>query len=288
MKRLLTLAIASLLAMGTWANAREIMVKGSDTMLNLVQRLAEAYSAVRPDVTVSVTGGGSGVGINAIVNRECEIANASRGIKSKEVYDAKSNGVNPIEFAIAIDGLSIITNASNPVRKLTTAQIGAIFRGQIKNWRDVGGPNRKITLYGRQPSSGTYVYMRDEVLFGDYDPGMRQMNGNGQIVEAIKGDATGIGYVGVGYARSAQGINVISVAKIEGGEYVSPLDADKVKAGEYPIARALFQYTNGRPRGDVKSFIEFELDPDGQKIVEEEGFFAVGGSYQEQNQANLR
>jgi phosphate transport system substrate-binding protein len=288
MTKFLTALCIGLLVAGFSARAEEILVKGSDTLLNLVQRLAEAYSAANPDATVSVTGGGSGVGISAIINGECDIANASRSIKSKEVYDAKSNGVNPREFAIAIDGLCIVVNADSPVDQLTVEQVGAIFRGQIKNWSEVGGPNRKISLYGRQPSSGTYVYMRDEVMKGEYGAGMRQMNGNAQIIEALKSDKSGIGYVGVGYARSAEGVSVVKVAADEGGEYVSPLDDEKVNAGLYPITRALFQYTDGRPRGEARSLIEFELSEAGQKIVEEEGFFPVSTDYQKQNESNLK
>jgi len=288
MRRMTIAVLSAALCLGGIVHAREVVVKGSDTMLNLVQRLAEAFGTAQSDATVSVTGGGSGVGINAIVNNECDIANASRSIVAKEIYDARSNGVNATEFAIAIDGLSIVVNAENSVQQLTVAQVGAIYRGEVKNWKEVGGENKKIALYGRQPSSGTFVYMRDEVMKGDYAPAMRQMNGNAQIVEAIKSDKSGIGYVGVGYAKGAEGISVVKVAREEGGEYVSPLDADKVNAGEYPITRALFQYTNGKPLGDTRSFIEFELGADGKKIVEEEGFFPVTARYQEANNANLK
>ncbi|MEO0009337.1 MAG: substrate-binding domain-containing protein, partial [candidate division WOR-3 bacterium] len=137
MKKLFT--VATLIS--TMLFGAEIIVKGSDTMLNLTQRLAEAFSAVRPDVTVSITGGGSGVGINAIINREVDIANASRKIKSKEISSARSNGINPVEIVIALDGLSVIVNGKNPVSQLTIEQIGAIYRGEITNWNQLGGPN---------------------------------------------------------------------------------------------------------------------------------------------------
>jgi phosphate transport system substrate-binding protein len=288
MNKHVTRILTAALFLASMAQAREIVVKGSDTMLNLVQRLAESFGAAQADATVSITGGGSGVGIAAIVTGDCDIANASRSITNSEISSARGNGVEPVEFAIAIDGLSIIVSGSNPVKQLTADQIGAIYRGEIKNWKDVGGPNKKITLYGREPSSGTYVYLRDEVMKGDYAAGMRQMNGNSQIVEAVKGDNSGIGYVGVGYAKSAEGITVLSVAKEAGSDYVSPLDADKVNAGEYPITRALFQYTNGKPGGDVKSFLEYELGEEGTKIVEEEGFFPVNAAYQAENESHLK
>jgi phosphate transport system substrate-binding protein len=288
MKKLITAFLVGAFCLAGAVSAKEILVKGSDTMLNLVQRLAEAFGNAQSDATVSVTGGGSGVGINAIVNGDCDIGDASRSITSKEISDARSNGVEPTEFAIAIDGLSLVVNGQNTVNQLTKAQIGAIYRGEIKNWKELGGADKKITLYGRQPSSGTYVYLRDEVMKGDYASTMLQMNGNSQIVEAVKNDLSGIGYVGAGYAKGAEGINVVSVASAEGGEYVSPLDADKVNNGDYPITRPLFQYTNGAPKGDARAFIEFELGPDGQKIVQDEGFFPVNAAYQAQNESKLK
>jgi phosphate transport system substrate-binding protein len=283
MKKLLSTAI--LAAMVTTLVAGEVIVKGSDTMLNLTQRLAEAFSAASPDITVSVAGGGSGVGINAVVNNEVEIGNASRAIKSKEISSARANGVNPVEYAIAVDGLCVIANPSNPVKKLTVTQLGDIYRGKVKNWSEVGGPNKPVTLYGRQPNSGTFVFFREMAVKAEYAQSMRQMNGNSQIVEGVKADQGGIGYVGVGYVRDG-GINVIELSN-DGTDYSSPLDKSAVEAGTYPLARPLFQYTNGKAKGDAKTFIEFELSPAGQKIVEEEGFFPLNKSLIDKNQGNL-
>lgn len=284
MKRLVSLCLVAALATGLVA--REVTVKGSDTMLNLTQRLAEEFSKANPDVTVSIAGGGSGVGISAIVNGEVQIANASRAIKSKEIATARANGVNPTQIVVAIDGLSVIVNERNTVKQLTLEQLGAIYRGAIKNWSEVGGPNKKISLYGRQPSSGTFVFFRDEVVKGEYATSMRQMNGNSQIVEGVKADEGGIGYVGLGYIKGAKGFKVVPLAK-KGSPAVSPLDSAALKAGRYPLTRPLFQYTNGKPKGDVKAFLEFELSPRGQEIVEAEGFLPVTSNYVEQNNAVL-
>ncbi len=272
----------ALLGLLASANAGEVLVKGSDTLLNLVQRMSEAFSDVKPDITVSVTGGGSGVGINALVNGEVEIADASRLIKSKEIYSAREGGVNPVQIVIAIDGLSVIVNEANIASQLTVDEIGAIYRGEIRKWSEVGGPNKPITLYGRQPSSGTFVFFRDEVVKGEYATAMRQMNGNSQIVEAVRADETGIGYVGVGYLREATGVKALAVRKGD-GDYVSPLDREKVYAGLYPLTRPLNQYTNGSPKGEAREFIEFELGEAGQEIVEVEGFFPVTADYVESN-----
>jgi phosphate transport system substrate-binding protein len=262
------------------------MVKGSDTMLNIVQNLAEAFGSANPDITVSVAGGGSGVGINAIMSGETDVANSSRPIKSKEISTARSNGINPVEYAIAIDGVCIIVNASNPVEKLTVSQFGQLYQGKIANWSALGGPNKKVSLYGRQPNSGTFVYVRDEAVKAEYSPAMRQMNGNAQIVEGVKADEGAIGYVGVGYAREP-GIKVVSLSK-DGASYYSPLDKEAVDAGNYPLARPLFQYTNGKAKGDAKALIEFELSAEGQKIVSDEGFYPLTQKYQDRNNANLQ
>jgi len=285
MKKLLT--IATLAAMVTTLVAGEVIVKGSDTMLNLTQRLAEAFSAANPDITVSVAGGGSGVGINAVVNNEVQVGNASRAIKSKEISSARANGVNPVEYAIAVDGVCVITNPKNPVKQLTVAQRGDIYRGKVKDWSEVGGPKKKVSLYGRQPNSGTFVFFREVAVQGEYAQSMRQMNGNSQIVEGVKVDEGGIGYVGVGYAREAgAGVTVLQLSE-DGASYSSPLDKSAVDAGTYPLARPLFQYTNGKVKGDAKAFIEFELSPAGQKIVEEEGFFPLNQPLVVKNQGNL-
>lgn len=265
-----------------------VQVKGSDTLINAVQRLSEVYMEKNPGKVIAVTGGGSGTGIAAMVNGKCDIANASRAIKPKEVEMAVQRGIAPKNIVVAIDGLCVIVNKANPVKQLTVDQVGKIYRGEITNWKELGGADTKISLYGRQPNSGTYDFMKEVVMKAEYAPAMREMNGNAQIVEAVKQDAGAVGYVGVGYVKEAgESIQVINVARFAGGEYTTPLNAEDVKSGKYPISRPLYQYVNGVPKGDVRGFIEFELGPEGQKIVEEEGFFAVSKEYVEYNQKQM-
>ncbi len=291
MKRLfLTLLIVITLLVGRTMFAQQVIqIKGSDTMVNLVQRLAEVYMEQNPGEAIAVTGGGSGVGIAALISNRIAIADASRPMKAKERAAAEKNGVTPYEIIIGIDGLSVIVNAGNSIQSLTLEQIGAIFRGEITNWGEVGGKNMPISLYGRQANSGTYVFFQEHVLGKkDYSDNMKRMNGNAQIVEGVKADRTAIGYVGIGYVFSGEGkvypgIKVLSVALDAASSPVSPLISENVKSGRYPIARALYQYTNGKPAGAVKKFIAFELSPAGQKIVEEMGFYPVAGKYLEQN-----
>lgn len=289
MKRFgLTILTFALLVFTSNANAQEMLqIKGSDTLINLVQRLAEVYMEDNPGSYIAVTGGGSGTGVAALINNKCDIANASRLMKSKEIEQASNNGVDVKRVVIAIDGLSVITSAQNSVDKLTVDQIGKIFRGEITNWKDVGGSDMSITLYGRQSNSGTYVYFMEDILKGDYSQKMNHMNGNAQIVEAVKNDVSGIGYVGVAYITEATGLNVVKVAARAGGEYTSPLNEENVKSGKYPISRPLNQYVNGSINGATKAFLQFELSEKGQAIVKEEGFFQIPAEYKEYNQAQV-
>jgi len=278
-----TVAVLSFSANVAMAKSDMVDIKGSDTLINVVQKLAEIYMKGHPGSTISVTGGGSGTGIAALVNGKCDIADASRGIKPKEVEDANTRGVDPKRVVIAIDGLSIITNAQNPITKLTVDDVGKLYRGDVKSWKELGGNDTPINLYGRQSNSGTYDFMKEVVMKGEYSPNMKSMNGNAQIVEAVKQDLGGVGYVGVGYVKDTTGINVLQVAANPSLGYFSPTNSMDVKSGKYPITRPLNQYLNGEPKGAARDFIIFELSSEGQEIIENEGFFAIPQEYQRYN-----
>ncbi|SJZ30701.1 PstS family phosphate ABC transporter substrate-binding protein [Selenihalanaerobacter shriftii] len=268
-----------------------VQVKGSDTMVNMVQILAEDYMAKKEGASLSVTGGGSGTGVAALINDKVDIANASRVMKEEEIKQAEDNGVDVKRFVVAMDGLAVVVNADNSIKDLTVNEIGQIFKGEITNWKEVGGPDQKITTYGRQSNSGTFVYFRNNVLKGDYTANMKRMNGNAQIVEALKADKTGIGYVGIGYVvkedKVVEGLNVLNIAKDANAKPASPLKAENVKTGAYPLARPLNQYTNGKPTGVVLDFIEFELSEEGQGIAIEQGFYPVSPKFQDLNEKHL-
>ncbi len=274
--------------------SRMIQIKGSDTMVNLVQILAEEYMTKNPGTAIAVLGGGSGTGISAMINGTCDIATSSREWRQREIDQAWEKGVQPRFFIIAVDGLSIIVNAKNPIEKLSMPQVGAIYRGEIKNWKEVGGPNLPIVLYGRQSNSGTYVFMQEHVLGNrNYSPEMREMNGNAQIIEAVLQDEGGIGYVGVGYlfdenGQIRKGLKVLQISKDEKSPAFSPLDKKAVDNGDYPVARPLYMATNGKPRPDIVAFLNFIIGPEGQKIVEREGFFTIGEKYRLMNEKNLK
>lgn len=283
-KILITLFLSLFLLTAAPSFAQDmVQIKGSDTLINVVQRLAEVYMEKNPGDYIAVTGGGSGTGVAALINKKCDIANASRLLKDKEIDQAAQGGIDAKRVVIAIDGLSVIVNPENPVTQLSIDEIGAIFRGDITNWSEVGGSDMPIMLYGRQSNSGTYEFLKDEILKGDYSQKMNQMNGNAQIVEAIKADKSGIGYSGVGYIKDAAGITVLKVAAKKNGDYVSPLNISDVESGRYPVTRPLNQYISGNPSGKVMDFIKFELSAEGQKIVNEEGFFTISTEYKELN-----
>lgn len=289
--RLLTVAVLALgLAIMSGCAKREvsIQIKGSDTEVNLVQSLAEAFMKKEPGASISVTGGGSGVGIAALIDKKTDIANSSRPMKDEEIKQAKNRGVEPVGVVFAIDGLAVIVHNTLPVDSLTLDEIGRIYRGEITNWKEVGGPPLEISLYGRTSASGTYTYFRDAVLKGDYSSKMKGMIGNSHIVEAVKNDKSGIGYVGIGYivdekGKVTEGLKPLNIKKDKTAKAVSPLNIEAVKSGLYPLTRPLYQYTNGKPKGLMLEFIRFELSKEGQNLVLKEGFYPVSKEYMEAN-----
>jgi len=265
-----------------------IQVKGSDSEVNLVQSLAEAFMKKNPGASIAVTGGGSGTGIAALINKKTDIANSSRDMNSKEEEAAKKAGVTPFRVVFATDGISVIAHPENPVSKLTLEQLGKIFKGDISNWREVGGADMKISLYGRQSNSGTFVFFREFVVKADYSPHKKAMNGNAQIVEGIQRDKAGIGYVAVGYVVNEKGevrpgVKVLNIAKDAQSEAFNPAKMENVMSGKYPISRPLNQYLVGKPSGTLLEFIKFELSPEGQEIVRKKGFFPVQPKWVEFN-----
>jgi phosphate transport system substrate-binding protein len=258
----------------------ELRITGSDTMLQMVSGFAEAYKQTNSDSRISVTGGGSGAGISSLINKETEIADSSRKIKDSEIQSAKDKGIEVVEIPIAFDILSVAVNPKNSLDKLTIQQLSLIFSGNITNWKELGWQDKKITLYGRQSTSGTYTYFMEEVVKGDYSTQMRNMEGNQAIIDAIRQDSSGIGYVGVGYLEDESGtrvagIKVISVSKNNTSEYINPLD--EAKLDYYPISRNLYQYvSNGiGENSDLYKFLAFELSEEGQEIVKKSGFIPL-------------
>jgi len=252
--------------------ADRITVKGSDTMVILAQKWAEVYMKSNPNAAIQVTGGGSGVGISALINGATDIANASRKMKPSEKDKLKSRyNTLGVEVACAKDGITIYLNPANKVKELTIKQLSEIFKGNIKNWKEVGGSDAEIKLYGRENSSGTYVFFQENVVKGDYAPSCQTLPGTAAVVNAVTKDPAGIGYGGAAYAT---GIEICKVKKDDKSAGSIPT-AETIKTGEYPITRYLYMYLRNKPTGAMKSYIDWILSPEGQKLVVEMGYFPV-------------
>jgi phosphate transport system substrate-binding protein len=252
---------------------RLIQVKGSDTMVNLGQSWAEEFMNEYQGAQLAVTGGGSGTGIAAIINGTADIAQSSRKMKDKEMDQAKDNGFELKEFVPGKDGIAIVVNKSNPIEKLTMAQLKDIYTGKVTNWKQVGGSNEEITVLSRESNSGTYQFFKEFVLKDEeFAQQSLLMPSTQAIVEGITQGTTGIGYIGLGYLNDK--VKVINISKDENSQ-AYPASVENVKNGKYPVARELFIYTKGEPTGVVKQYVDFMFDKAGQDIVTELGFIPV-------------
>lgn len=272
MRKFAILAIVCLMAFG-FSSKETITVKGSDTMVILAQRWAELYMSKHPNVTIQVTGGGSGVGISALINGTTDICNASRPMKKSEREKLKQRfNTLGVEIKVAKDGLSLYVNQSNSIKSLTLEQIKDIYSGKITNWKQVGGNDAKIIVYGRENSSGTYVYFKDNVLGGaDYTPSMQSLPGTAAVVNAVSKDRNGIGFGGAAYAK---GIRLLAVKKDAASPGYGPSE-ENIKKGVYPITRFLYMYTKSKPSGAVKEYIDWVLSDEGQQVVSKVGYFPI-------------
>lgn len=255
-------------------NTGTLTLKGSDTVLPVAQKTSEVFMTdVNKEAVVSVTGGGSGVGIAALIDGTTDIADSSRKIKDEEIAKAKEKGIDPVETKIADDGLSVIVNPQLGIKQLTLAQLKDIYTGKINNWKEVGGPDLKIVTITRDNSSGTYAYFKEAVLQDeDFRADALTEPSNGNIVTVVSQTKGAVGYVGLAYLNDK--VAALGVSSAEGSPYVVPSE-QTVKDKTYPISRPLFMYTNGAPKGLAKEYIDFVLSDKGQAIIEETGFIPV-------------
>jgi len=258
---------------GGASTSKPLTVKGSDTMVILTQRLAEAYMAARPGTVVQVNGGGSGTGIAAFINGTADVAQASRPMKPEERTQAeKSRGSAVAETPIALDALAVFVHSSNPVKELSIPQIAGMFTGKVKNWKEVGGKDAPVILYGRENSSGTYDYFREHVLEkADFSPSVQTLQGTAAVINAVSKDVNGVGYGGIAYAKDVRPVAIKPAATASA---VAP-SAQTVADGTYPLARKLFFYTLSTSPERVRSFVEWTLQPEAQNLVEKVGYFPL-------------
>jgi len=253
--------------------------KGSDTIVNLALVWAEKYQEIHPEVRISVTGGGSGTGIAALINDTVAIANASRKIKPEEKTAAILNGVEPVEFVVARDAIAIVVNPANPINELTLQQLSDIYSGKINNWRELGGEDRPIVRLSRETNSGTHVYFLEQVVrLGDkenktlFSMDTLLLPSSEGISTEIRQNPNAIGYDGLGYVTPDQ--KVVAVSRGAGEPFIMP-SAETVNQGLYPIARDLYMYTAGEPAGTIKEYLDWITSPEAQQIVAELGFVPI-------------
>ncbi|MCG8552914.1 MAG: phosphate ABC transporter substrate-binding protein [Desulfobacterales bacterium] len=243
--------------------AGELVLKGSTTVLPIAQKAAEAYMADHPDVKISLSGGGSGNGIKALIDGTTHIGNTSRFIKTKEVETAVNRGVYPVPFRIALDAIVPVVHPSNSISNLTMTQLKEIYLGKIRDWKQVGGTPGKIVVISRDSSSGTFGVWKELVMLKErVVPSALTVPSNGGIVQAIANTPGAVGYIGLGYLN--KDLKALTVDGIEGTE-------ENTLNGIYPISRALFMFTDGWPKGDTISFLSFILSKKGQELVREAG-----------------
>ena len=271
--RILATAVAGLMAASS-AFAGNITVKGSDTLVVLAQKWAETYMGRNAAAKISVTGGGTGTGFAALQNNTTDLCNASRKIKAKEIEACvKAFNKRPTEYKVALDGLSVFVHESNKIQSLSLEELEAVFTGQIKNWKDLGGEDAPIVVYSRENSSGTYEFFKEAVLKGkDFVASAQTMPGTAAVLQGIAKDKNAIGYGGAAYGAGAKHIKV-SVSK--GGEAIEPSE-ENVVSGKYPIWRHLFIYVNPAiDKGEIGAYLKWIRSDDGQKVVKDVGYFPL-------------
>jgi phosphate transport system substrate-binding protein len=245
-------------------------------MVNLALAWAETYQSLNPQISISVTGGGSGTGIAALTNNTVDIANASRSIKPEEVEQIRTNGVEPIEYIVARDAIAVILNHDNPINQLTIQQISDIYSGEYSNWSELGGDDRPIVRLSRETNSGTHVYFLEEVVrTGNkedstlFSPDTLLLPSSEGITAEVRDNPNAIGYDGLGYVTPE--VKVIAVGSTDTTQYVLP-SAETVNNQTYPIARDLYMYTSGEPTGAERAYLDWILSAEAQDIVKQLGF----------------
>jgi phosphate transport system substrate-binding protein len=266
---------------------QELTIIGSNTEFELVQALKEELYKTNRTFIVKVEGGGSEDGIKALIERRTDLANSSRELNEDELQKCKTKRVIPVPVIFGVDALAIITNSKLGIDSLSINQIASLFSGEIKNWKELGGPDLPVHLYGRDEHSGTNYFFKQKILHHEYGKGIKTFSKYKKIIEAVKDDIAGVGYVSVGHIMELNGKPSNEIwacyVYIEGSRAISPYEVQSVIDGSYPLIRPLYQYSNGNPTGFAKKFIDFELSEEGQTIVSQHGFFPINDYHKKIN-----
>lgn len=267
-----------------------IKIKGSESEYNLIQFFTSEYKKENSEAFIEVAGGGSSVGIEALINGQIDIANSSRRVYEEEFQLGEKKGVILVPVIIALDAVAIITNSRTGIDSLSLNQLAEIFSGRISNWKNVGGEDMPIKIYGRNTSSGTYKYLLERLAIEKYSDHIVVKANNMDIINTVKNEKGSIAYTSLGaimdeFGKPNKDIWAINIY-FDGGKSHSPYELDAVKAGEYPLIRSLYQYSNGNPRGRVLDFIQFELSEKQQNKLESHGYFPIMPIHKTINQKN--
>ena len=268
-----------------------IKIKGSESEFNLIKYIGSEFNKKNPDINIVVAGGGSGDGIEDLLQDNIEIASLSRPVNNDELEVAERKGLVLVPIIIALDAIAIITNPQNGVDSLSLTQLGKIFNGTITNWNEVGGSNLLIKVYGRKSNSGTRQYLRDRLMISKYADNVIAKKGNDEILEIVKKEKGSIGYLSLGSIIDTNGKPYGGIWAVntyyEGGKAHSPFEMEAIKSGEYPLVRPLYQYLIGFPKGNILDFIQFELSSTIQREIEQHGYFPINPIHKTINGKNI-
>uniref|UniRef100_A0A7C4YB08 Phosphate-binding protein n=1 Tax=candidate division WOR-3 bacterium TaxID=2052148 RepID=A0A7C4YB08_UNCW3 len=265
--KFLMFSLMVLSSISLYGKETKIVMTGSTTVLPIAQRIAEVYMSMYPDVVISVRGGGSGVGITALLEGRTDIATSSRKIKDEEIKTGREKGIFIKEIEIAKDGIVIIVNKNNPVSNITIDELKKIYTGEITNWNKLGGPNQPIVVISRDLSSGTFEVFKEIVLKNaKMSENCLMLASNNAVSSTVSTTPWAIGYVGLGYIT--EDVKPLTLNNVIPSEKT-------VRDGTYKLSRSLYFYLNGEPKGEINKFIEFTLSETGQKLVKESGFIPL-------------
>ena len=271
-------------------NEHSISLRGSESELRLVTYLVDQYRQLHPEVTVTLSGEGSAVGLNALINGEIDIANSSRKISSGEMKLAASNHIDPVPVIIAVDAVAIITHPHVGIDSLSMAQLAKIFSGEVRNWKELGGADLPVKVVGRNGNSGTYHFLLEHLGINGYAPGATIEPGNKEIIDAVSGMEGAVGYVNLGsvYDENGKPCRNVWVANlyIDGGTACSPYRAAEIFNGEYPLTRPLYQYVNRSHSKAVDELLQLELSDEVQNGLQSRGYFPITAIHRGINQKN--
>lgn len=268
----------SILTVAACSRHSSIKMKGSDTEVNLAVNLAEHYTRLDPDFSIAISGGGSGLGITSLMNGQADIANSSRPLSDEEIKQFKDKNIDVVTVVFAEDATAFVVHKDLPLEEIDLPTLKKILNGEITNWKEVCGTDMAINIYGRQSSSGTHSFVKKKLKI-EFTSAAKEMTGNAQIIEGVKADKSGIGYVGAGYVahdpNANHSVKILKIKEAPDAEALSPIDPETINNSLYFFQRPLYQFVLKESWEKVKPFIDFEKSPQGKKMIEDHGYYII-------------